>query len=137
MYDHIELAIDGSECSMRAARRALGLALLKPGMKIDLVNVVSAENEIDALYSPEVFDEVENGSVLAPAMQLFEGSRAVTRAVLLHGAPADCIARYARENGVDTIVMGSRGLSGFQKFRVGSVSERVIKLSECPVLVVK
>ena len=37
----------------------------------------------------------------------------------------------------DLIVMGTRGLTGFEHFVLGSTAERVIRLARCPVLTVK
>lgn len=137
MYDHIAVAVDGSDCALRAAEQARGLAVLKPGIQVDLVYVVSVEQEMDALHAPEVFQEVQTGSIAYPAMTLFEKVEARVRAVRLYGRPADALVAYAAENQVDLIVMGTRGMRGLQKLRLGSVSERVLKLAACPVMVVK
>ncbi|WEG11111.1 universal stress protein [Pullulanibacillus sp. KACC 23026] len=53
------------------------------------------------------------------------------------GKPAEEICDYAKHNQADLIVIGSRGLSGFQKLIMGSVSSQVTHNAECPVLVVK
>lgn len=137
MYDHIIVAVDGSECSMHAAEYARGLAMLKPNMEVDLVYVVSAEQELDAVHSPEIFHEIQNGSIAYPAMLLFEKTEAEVEGIRLYGRPADELVKYAYDHDVDLIVMGTRGIRGFKKLRLGSVSERVLKLAHCPVMVVK
>jgi len=43
----------------------------------------------------------------------------------------------AKEHGVDLIIMGSQGTSGFSEFFVGSNTEKVVRHSEIPVLVLK
>lgn len=53
------------------------------------------------------------------------------------GRPEEEIVASARENGAYLIVMGSHGRTGLDRLLVGSVSERVIGNSECPVMVVK
>jgi len=53
------------------------------------------------------------------------------------GQPGMEVIASAREHGADLIVMGSHGKSGIERLLVGSVSERVIGHSHCPVLVVK
>ncbi len=53
------------------------------------------------------------------------------------GQPADTIAELGRREGVDMIVIGSHGRRGLERFFLGSVAERVLRLAECPVLVVK
>ncbi len=53
------------------------------------------------------------------------------------GPPADQITEYAAKNGIDLIVMGTHGRSGFEKMWLGSVTEKVLRQAGCPVLVVK
>jgi nucleotide-binding universal stress UspA family protein len=57
----------------------------------------------------------------------------VGRAV--HAAPA--ILEYAEVKDVDLIVMGSHGRRGFRRLLLGSVTEEVVRLAKCPVLVVR
>src|SRR5260370_41848339 len=55
------------------------------------------------------------------------------------GRPADEIVKAARELGVDSIVIGSRGNTLTQRMRrmlIGSTSRRVLRLAPCPVTVV-
>jgi nucleotide-binding universal stress UspA family protein len=47
------------------------------------------------------------------------------------------IARFARENRTDLIVVGSKGKSGLEKLFVGSVAAGVLTYTPCPVLVVR
>jgi len=53
------------------------------------------------------------------------------------GTPAESIAQYAREQGVDQIVMCRQGQGGLQMFLLGSVVAKVLHLADCPVLLVK
>ncbi|WP_455217178.1 TSUP family transporter [Kaarinaea lacus] len=53
------------------------------------------------------------------------------------GQPDTAIVECASERNADLIVMGSHGRTGLERLLVGSVSERVIGSSECPVMVVK
>lgn len=56
---------------------------------------------------------------------------------LLQGSPAEIILNYAKEQGADVIVIGSRGLGGIREFVLGSVSHNVVQSARIPVLVVK
>lgn len=47
------------------------------------------------------------------------------------------ISTYSKENNIDLIVMGSHGTSGFQEVLIGSNTEKVVRTSETPVLVIK
>jgi len=53
------------------------------------------------------------------------------------GDPGHEIARYAEEISADLVVIPSRGRSGFTRILLGSVTERVVRLAHCPVLVLK
>jgi universal stress protein A len=53
------------------------------------------------------------------------------------GRPADAIVETAKRDEVDLIVIGSHGRRGLERFFLGSVAERVLRLAECPVMVVK
>lgn len=53
------------------------------------------------------------------------------------GEPAEEIARFAEENGVDLIVMGTHGRTGLASIFLGSVTLGVIKRTCIPVMVVK
>lgn len=53
------------------------------------------------------------------------------------GDPSTEIVDYAKEIGAELIVMPSHGRKGVSRFLLGSVAERVVRLSPCPVLVLK
>jgi nucleotide-binding universal stress UspA family protein len=53
------------------------------------------------------------------------------------GNPAVELVRIAEERGAGLIAVGSQGLTGIERFLLGSVSERVLRLAKCSVLVVK
>jgi nucleotide-binding universal stress UspA family protein len=59
-----------------------------------------------------------------------------TVAVVTSASPATAILDYAKENGVDLIVMGTHGRGGLAQMLMGSVAERVVRLASCPVLIV-
>ncbi len=63
-----------------------------------------------------------------------EGVRLDTR--VLHGAPFAGIVRLAEEEKTDLIVMGTHGRTGLKHMLLGSVTEKVVRTSPCPVLVV-
>jgi nucleotide-binding universal stress UspA family protein len=53
------------------------------------------------------------------------------------GNPAVELVRIADEHSAGLIVVGSQGLSGIERFLLGSVSERVLRHAHCSVLIVK
>jgi len=57
--------------------------------------------------------------------------------VFLEGDPATEIIRFARDAGIDLIVMGTHGRTGAERLLVGSVTEKVMREAPCSVLAVK
>ena len=51
--------------------------------------------------------------------------------------PADEIVRYAREQNIDLIVLGTHGRRGVERLLLGSVAERAVRAAACPVLTVR
>jgi universal stress protein A len=56
---------------------------------------------------------------------------------IVTGAPAEAIVDYAADRGMDLIVMGTHGRSGFAHLLLGSVAEQVVRTAKCPVLTVR
>jgi nucleotide-binding universal stress UspA family protein len=53
------------------------------------------------------------------------------------GDAGHALARYATDREADLIVMPSHGRTGLARMLIGSVTERVIRLARCPVLVIR
>lgn len=70
---------------------------------------------------------------LPAALSNFDGS--VIRSVC-EGLPFVEIIRYAKENNIDLIIMGTHGRSGLMHIIIGSVAENVVRRAPCPVLTV-
>jgi nucleotide-binding universal stress UspA family protein len=57
--------------------------------------------------------------------------------VFATGSPAEEILRAAERHRADLIVMGSKGLTGLDRYLLGSVSRKVARHAPCSVLVVR
>jgi len=70
---------------------------------------------------------------------LTEAERSALRARLLTrvGHPFVEVVRYAREESIDLIVMGTHGRGAVGHLLLGSVAERVVRKAPCPVLTVR
>lgn len=122
-FKKILLATDGSKWSQSAAAEAISIAK-RMGSPITAVCVGDSE-----VKDP-------SGTVEAVVSQAGkEGVRAEGQ--VLAGRTYEAIIAAAKKTGADAIVMGKHGRTGFDKIMMGSVTERVIGLSECAVLVVK
>jgi len=53
------------------------------------------------------------------------------------GVPSEEIARVSKELGADMVVVGTHGRGGLSRFFLGSVADRVIRTTACPVLTVR
>jgi nucleotide-binding universal stress UspA family protein len=51
--------------------------------------------------------------------------------------PHDEIIRYANDEDIDLIVMGTHGRGGLARLLMGSVAEKVVRTARCPVLTVR
>ena len=60
-----------------------------------------------------------------------------TKAWVVEGSAANEILKIIRQNGIDLVVIGSKGLSGLSKIKaMGSVSRKISELSDCPVMII-
>jgi nucleotide-binding universal stress UspA family protein len=60
-----------------------------------------------------------------------------TKVVVLQDTPHEAITQYAEANGVDLLVICSRGQSGPSRWLMGSVADRVVRGATTPVLLVR
>lgn len=58
------------------------------------------------------------------------------RTVVRHGDPHTAILEYADENDADLVVMGTSGRTGVERYLLGSVAEKVVRLADPPVVTV-
>ncbi|HUB06862.1 MAG TPA: universal stress protein [Myxococcales bacterium] len=136
----IVVAIDGSEPSRRAEALAAEIAG-KMGARLLLLHVVEpiwVPVGDFGQETPVLQQEIEKDSrklLETEAARLSQGGQAV-ETLSLDGAPALAIVDVAQARKADLIVMGSRGLGSVRRFLLGSVADRVLHVSERPVLVV-
>ncbi|MWV38553.1 universal stress protein [Natrialba sp. INN-245] len=137
MFDTVVVATDGSDSVERAVDVALDLAD-RFDADVHALSVVDA-GEVDA--SPEQLREelrtaLETHADAALATVENRANRAVTTAVR-EGRPGAEICEYAREIDADLIATGTRGRHGENRLLLGSVAERIVRVSPVPVLTVR
>ena len=136
MFGTIVLALDGSQSSDRALEYAAALAG-QHGSTVHAVHVV------------EIMAGRGGGPVHLDADELKEkvrrqvaelGERGVTADIEFHsvmtGGPAHVVADVARRVDADVIVTGTRGHTALAGMLLGSVTQRLLHLASCPVLVI-
>ena len=137
----ILIPTDGSDCSLRAADVGISLAKLLGAeiIVIYAIDIIILEELTKSIGSKDIEKELkEKGeSYLNYVAKLGKKEGLKTESILTKGEPHDQIVHFAKNLGVDMIVMGTYGRRGTKRILIGSVTERVIEYAPCPVLVVK
>jgi len=138
MFKKILLAADGSENSVRAAEHAQQLAEKFEG-KIDVCYVVDGEHaKADVLHHNDPFEiEMARKEKIRQVREQFELADYPYELHILHGEPGPTLVEFVNARDYDCVIVGSRGLNKVQTFILGSVSHKLAKRVNCPVLIVK
>jgi nucleotide-binding universal stress UspA family protein len=140
---HILCPFDFSEVSSHALDQAAVLAR-QSGARLTVLHVflsvmpTTGLNALDTVTAqviePQDLQELRDRVTIA-CRSAIEAGVAVD-IVIVGGAPVPTILEHAASNGVDLIVMGTHGASGFQHLMLGSVTEKVLRKATCLVLTV-
>ncbi|WP_147803892.1 universal stress protein [Alkalicoccus halolimnae] len=140
-YNTILVAVDGSDESKRALRKAMVLAK-DHGAKLLLAHIIETlTTAAPGPGSQAVFPEVDEKAInmLKEYKELAE-KEGVTdvKEILDYGSPKVKIAKdVAKKYHVNLIVTGAAGLNAVEKFLIGSVSQHITRHAACDVLVVR
>jgi nucleotide-binding universal stress UspA family protein len=138
---NVLVPVDFSAPSLSAVGFALPL-IKQCSAQLHLVHVFGREYPITTLFAmPLVLTEVEiDRSVHRHLRNVAKKYSTELRGENLHalkGRPFEEICRLARDINIDLIVIATRGNTGLKHLVLGSTSERVVRYSPCPVLVVR
>ncbi len=137
MFTNILLAVDTSEHSHRAVSATKGLARSLSGQVHVLhiremvsigrgglqdLDVVEGERDV----AEDVCRELQENGIVATSSRISS----------YHGDTGRVIVKAAEERNADLIVVGSRGHSEIPSILLGSVTNKVMHLAQCPVLIV-
>ena len=140
MYQKILVPIDGSAHSHYTLSEAVKLAgYFGPGVSLTVVHVCSyvAFSEIAMETDLNKLLEEEGQSVLEGVEPFLTDAPFVHRSIFLEGDPAEVICRTATQEGIDLVIIGTRGRGLFSELLLGSVSHKVLQHAPCPVLVIR
>jgi len=138
MYDSILLPYDGSEGAAAVLHHAGELAhwadapiqiLYVADTTRDSVTVVEGDT-VDAL-------ELKGRDVVEEAAKTLETLGVAYDTDVIQGNPAPTIVDYAEQYDHDLVVMPTHGREGVSRYLLGSVSEKVVRLSSVPVITVR
>lgn len=139
MYQKILVAADGSDHSKRAAQEAVKMAKANPDAVVTLLYVIDYEKGRTEVLHGQSSEEVhlERRKHLVPLEEIFRSAGVAFETKTLHGIPGPTIVKHANEAGYDIVFIGSRGLNSLQEMVLGSVSHKVAKRVQAPVIIVK
>lgn len=149
MFKHVLVPLDGSELAEQAldyAKRMVG-----PSGRISLLAVLDVPDvrvytlfEVPLVFQentlPEFTEHLEKSGreyLNRIASDLQRAGYIIDTKLAHDGEPADVIIEEAIEKGVDVIVMSTHGRTGLSRWLFGSVTQKVLSVMPCPVLVVK
>ena len=137
------IPLDGSEGSKHALEYAMEyMERLKEPPQLLLLNVQwkVATGNVKLFVDQKTINDYYREQGIAALKEARDALDAAGLPYQYHisvGNPAESIAQYAKEQGVDQIVMSRQGEGGLQAFLLGSVASRVLHIAQCPVLLVK
>ncbi|WP_331235086.1 universal stress protein [Natronorarus salvus] len=138
MFEQILIPTDGSDAARDAVKTGIDVAAEHEGT-VHLLSVVKPVRSGDEGVSTDELQEVMQGArerQVAELAELAEANGVVAITDVREGVPFREIIDYAETNDIDLIVMGTHGRTGLGRYLLGSVTEKVVRLSEIPVLTI-
>jgi nucleotide-binding universal stress UspA family protein len=142
MYKKILLPTDGSGYAEKAEKHALFLADVS-GAEILALSVVENSYFVglpadDTIFHVNEMLKQETEKNLEKVEKMKEEVHSDVKITLKveEGSPADIILDTIDKEDIDLVVIGSSGKSGFDRFIMGSVADKVVKAAKCSVLVI-
>ncbi|CDE94601.1 uspA domain protein [Acidaminococcus sp. CAG:542] len=147
MFQKILVPVDGSDTAWKALKTAAALASRFQG-EIRVFTVMEPYNSLSLFQitlDQNLMDR-SNREMKKASLAVLDTAKEKLTEYGFHGKvsyedgegnPAELILEKSREDGCDSVVIGSRGLSGITEFLLGSVSSKVSQYAEVPVFVVK
>jgi nucleotide-binding universal stress UspA family protein len=137
MFNHVLVALDGSEYSQTALPTAIEITR-KFGASLFVLHVAEHDRGRSVVYSEET--PAEATQMVRKAVKVALDAGVAAKGELRDvggGHVAKAIVETAQANDIDLIVMGSRGLSDIEGLLLGSVTHKVMQLTHVSVLVAR
>lgn len=134
MYKSILLAADGSENSFRAAEETLNF--INENTIVTILNVIQIEKSKDAVLHGENTVEQQKDKI-AKITHLYDSNNVNYNVIFERGLPDETVVKVSNSGEYNIIVLGNRGLNTLQGMMMGSVSYKVAKRANIPVMIVK
>lgn len=138
-YNRILVAVDGSEGSLKALRKAVDITK-RNNAKLYITHILDDSGSLPFNVEQYVkFAETTGRELLEKCQTYAKDNGLLEMALLLDtGSPRTMISKTIPEREkIDVIIMGARGLNAVERFFIGSVSDYVIRHAICDVLIVR
>lgn len=137
----ILIPTDGSDYSVHAAEYGVSIAkiLSVPITVVYVIDHVVIDQFAKGVERANIEQELRHDGkkYVDYVTDLAEKAGVEASSVIVKGNPFEQIVELAKKLDTDLIVMGTYGRRGAERILIGSVAQRVIEYSPCPVLVIK
>jgi nucleotide-binding universal stress UspA family protein len=138
-FKHILVPTDFHEASAAALDLAVAMAQAFDA-KVTLLHVweVPVYPYMDFMLNSSLISQVENAAVkgLAQGLEALQKRQPNAQSKLKTGLPWQGVLEAINELQADLVIMGTHGRRGLSRLTLGSVAERVVRMSPVPVLTV-
>lgn len=141
MYKKMLVPLDGSKFAASALEHAKAIAKGCNVPELFIMRVIESTHGYEG-WAENWHGEAEERAkkwtkdYLTNVVEELKKDGITAMIVIADGDPAEEILGYARKNNVDLIVMSTHGSSGVARWLLGSVTDRIVRHSICPVLVI-
>jgi nucleotide-binding universal stress UspA family protein len=135
-FESLLVPTDGSQTATEAATHAIQIAAMTEGSLhvIHVIDLIALSGEYGSGRILEQLSEAGQQAIDDVVDRATAADVQSVEAAVLSGAPSQAIVDYATDCDVDLIVMGTHGRSGLDRFLIGSVTEKIVRLADVPVL---
>lgn len=138
MYHDVLIPTDGSDAATAAVAHAIDHAV-RYDATLHVLHVVDAAAVPPTPNGGRVLEALEQqgrAAIERIARQAETSGIDTIESAVASGPPHTAILDYVDEHGIDLVVMGTHGRRGLDRVLIGSVTERVVRLADVPVLTV-
>ena len=137
MYKSILLAADGSDNSYRAAEEALNV--IDEVGKVTILNVLDPEESKREILHSSASESMlsKKKEKISKITNLYDDRGIDYEVRIERGVANETVVNIANSGEFGAVILGTRGLNSLQEMVMGSVSHKVAKRSDIPVIIVK
>ncbi len=150
MYEKILVPLDGSKTAEAALPNVEDLVIrMAPNTKIEVTllqvisnltyNVMTPEEQAQIPYSEKELSQIKQAALdyLEKVAAKLRAKGIDVKTMVMVGHAAEEIIEAAKQTGANVIAMSTHGYSGIKRWALGSVADKVLRISEIPVFVIR